>query len=752
MSIPFNKESRRNFILREEDIINMLKDTLVSMMSDKDTSISDAELEARNLIQDTRIKALEDKPDRDKIYDWVNPFYIKVPKTNDKPILVEVEGVTRDDKLMSFAFRLPISFFNDQSHKPHIVYANENSIKILKSFHYGFDTTSNTRNNIFGFSVPELVSGVVTVASMNTEAVWYDTTGDVTATTLFTPSTGIRIEPDNGIEKIEDPHLLVRSRTAKWIEFLTQSEYLMLVANDATREDTAYATTYSTDGIDFDFSFNTKEEAKAALDKIYPKIKDDWHRVVLRFPDEVTDLSGLFEGVDHKSTVGKIYAKNVTNASNLYKDSMISSISPDLFSGMPNLVNLDRAFYDCDNLERIPEPNVLFYRNKNLETAQEIFAECDKMVIDPNLKAFHVTKDDGSKYYPNMYGYISKETDPIAPYPWGGYSATKVYPNNYDVKSWWFATVEQFKKYYKEILPNKQEKPIPDLTLLNEVTITIAGNSLDEMFMGTNVVKLPKYVKAVVAKTATRFAKDVKTLDDTNSDFSNIFLYNEKMESVIDAFNNTSLTKGFELIGASDTIENYSGIFKDCTSIDQATLPYPWRWVGIDGYPDDIIGIDGYKNIPNLPEFVPVEWGGPGTVDDTNVISKRSQIPIVERMYIEEDYILIDFNNKCKPGDILEVALVNPNNRLELTSKDIYKYTLHSSTKFIVGIGDKTIDGHHKLRATDCIRLRFREKSSGEQKVFSEYVYQTAYEKPSNITKVTDRPIYPLGIMLKEVD
>lgn len=751
MSKPFNKLNLKNLIAREKDIINMIKDILTVNLVSKNLTLTDAELEARNYIQDARLKALEDKPDIHRVFTYEHPFYLRIPKGNTYPIIIEFEGTDTGGNLISFGFKLPISFFDNIEHVPHVIYANKKAMSLLKGIHYNLNTTASTKINIFGIKVQNITSGTVSIITLNRAMFKFDPVIDQLPITMPDPDIPLRLEPDNDIIKIPNPELLVRSKTAKYIEYMTQSEYLLLVARDQVSDDTVYHTMYSKDNSDYVFTFTSKDEARTAIPRLYSQIPDKWDRVIIKFTDDVVNIDGLFEGMDHKTTPAQIQGAGIISAASLYKDSRIVSITNSLFLGLRNVENLDRAFYNCDNLVKVPSPNTLLASNNKLQSAQEMFANCDLLTVDPELSRFYILKPDATRFYPNFQGYISKERhiDPIASFPWSSHDPNKVYPSSYSILDWQFIDVDQFKRYYTNILPSIT-LPIADLTDLSTVTISITDKKIDNMFTGLNVVKLPKYVKAPNAITAIAFAKDNTTIVDTDVDYSNIFLYNNKLTNVTDAFAGTNLTRGFEFVGASDTIENYTRVFFNCLHIDATTLPRPWRWIGVSGYPDDIIGIDGYKNIPNLPGYVPIEWGGPETEPETGLVDKKSQLPVVHRMWKDTDSIIITFPKDVKPGDILEIALVDPNNRSVLMSKIVKRVIMHTNTPYIFGIGDITQDEHHILRNTDCIRIRFKEKSAEVQKIFSDYVYQTAYDKPT-IAPAPQNDTAVLSLILKGV-
>ena len=77
----------------------------------------------------------------------------------------------------------------------------------------------------------------------------------------------------------------------------------------------------------------------------------------------------------------------------------------------------------------------------------------------------------------------------------------------------------------------------------------------------------------------------------------------------------------------------------------------------------------GIKISPNLPQWVPVEWGGQGIGTVLNAI--RSVTPIVEYCYEGDDYITLDLKpNFKKVGGIFDICMVDPNERSVVIDKE----------------------------------------------------------------------------------
>lgn len=712
---PFQKNS--GMLMSEDDIKKYIKDIMIPLLINKDLSISDASITSSiDSLKESLLEVME-KLKTEKIYNWHTPFYIRVPKVNKYPVTVEVDGIDASNRSISFGFKIPSSFFSNDDNIPHIIYANKYSIKLVKKISYDKNVADSTLNNVFILECPEIGSGTITTRCIDSEVREYKIDDDVPNITLAPATKVLELAPDIAIEDIEHPEQLLRTRSdVDYIDFITTAMMMSKTFTNSLDDRTAYFTRDDKEADNLTFKFNTLEEAKTQLPAIYSKIPELWRNITVEFADTVTDISGLFEGVDHTDTVGNIVGRNITTANNLYKNSKITYISPTLLNGLTRLENLNEAFANNKKLTSVPKAEDLFMYNKRLKSATGLFE-------DSGLK-----EDPLYWKYSNadLTGYIKKSLeDPIGPVPYQGYALNRPYPATYDVNNWVFKDVSAFNEYYKN---NKMRAYKSNDTIeqndLSKFSITIVDGDLDEMFMGTTIVKLPKLIEAPKATSANRFAKEVTTLVNTDT-IGNIFTKCPKLEYVVEAFSGcTGLTAGFEFLGASDTISNYSKVFENCTNIDKDTLPYPWRWNGLDGYPDNIVGIDGFKNIPNLPNWVPKEWGGPGTESDPNVhTGSKSPIPVITSCYIGDDSFSISFTD-LRAGDVIEIAMVDADERFKVLGDVKRIYASLGAVGMSFGISDITADGHTRLLDTDCIRIRVREQKRNPIKLWSDYIYQ----------------------------
>lgn len=712
---PF--QNNNGLLMSEETVKNYLRDIIVPLLINKDLTVSDAAIISKiDRLNDDMIDVIE-KTKIEKIFDWRSPFYIRVPKTCRYPITVEIDGLDAANRSVSLGFKIPISFFNNDDNVPHVVYANKYSIKMIKKISYDKNIADSTLNNIFIIECPEIASGTISTRCIDSEVREYKTADDI-PNIAFAPATReLELAPDVAIEPIEHPEQILRTRSdVDYIDFITTAMMMSKTFSNSLDDRTAYFTRDDADSDNLTFRFNTLAEAKAAIPTIYARIPELWRNINIEFDASVTDISGLFEGVEHTDTVKTITGAGIVTANNLYKNSKINHISSELFDGIPRVNSINEAFANTKNLTTVPAATDLFKNSINLKSATGMF-EDSGLTSDPEYWK-HRNAD--------FTGYIKKSLgDPIGPVPYQGYALNRPYPATYDVNSWVFKDVRAFKEYLKNnrIRAYKSTDTV-DATDLSKFSVTILEGNLDEMFMNTNIVKLPKTIEAPKALSANRFAKDVTTLVNTEV-IGNIFTKCPKLESVVEAFSGcTGLTKGFEFLGASDTISNYSKVFENCTNIDKDTLPYPWRWNGLDGYPDNIVGIDGFKNIPNLPNWVPREWGGPGTETDPNVhTGSKSPIPAVSSCYVGDDSFSLTFTD-LRAGDLVEITMVDPDQRFNVVGNTKRVYATMSGAGMIFGISDITADGHSTLLATDCIRVRVREQKRTPMKLWSEYIYQ----------------------------
>ena len=709
-------------IMSEEQVKSFIRDIIVPLLINKDLTLSDASILSKIDILKIEMADVIEKTKIEKSFEWHSPFYIRVPKTCKHPITVEVDGLDASNRSISFGFKIPASYFNNDDNVPHIIYSNKYGIVYVKKIKYDKNIDGSTINNVFIIEAPEIGSGTISTRCLDSEVREYRQSDDVPSINFTGATKELKLGPDIDIEPIEHPEQLLRTRSeVDYIDFITTSMMITKEFANSLDPRTAYFTRDDNDADNLSFKFMTLAEAIQQIPVIYSRIPELWRNVQIEFDSSVTSISGLFEGVEHTDTVRSIIGPGITRANDLYKNSKIKNISPSLFSGMGSLQEINEAFLGTTNVKEAPKASDLFKNNPYINSARGLF-EDSGIQTDPEYWKY-INAD--------FSGYVKKSlADPIAPAPYQGYALNRYYPATYDIHNLVFNDVTAFKTYLStNRIDAYKSTDIVDPTDLSKFTITILEGNLDEMFKNSGVVKLPKTIEAPKAKSANEFASGVTSLIYTDT-IGNIFTKCPKLESVVNAFKGcTGLTKGFELLGASDTINNYSGVFQDCTNIDWTTLPYPWRWNGQDGYPDNIVGIDGFKNIPNLANWVPKEWGGPGTETDPSVhTGSKTPIPIIASCYIGDDSFGLAFTD-LRAGDLIEIALVDPDNRHTVLGKTKRVYATLSGVTMYFGISDISNDKHPILKDTDCIRVRVREQKRSPIKLWSDYIYQVPQVK-----------------------
>lgn len=726
MANPFQEHG--GLIMSEEQVKAFAREILFHFLVNKDPSVSDASITASIDKLESDMQEVIEKTKIEKNFTWHNPFYIKVPKNTTYPVTIDIDGIDITGRAISIGMKVPISFFTNVDNTPHILYANGYAIKIVKKLKYDADITSSTVNNIFMLEIPEVESGTISVKCINSEVREYNVADDIPAVTLAQHANKeLRIAPDTHIPELADVDRILRTRSdVQYIDFITSSMMVKQELAGNLDPKTAYFTREDDNTDNLTFTYDNIAEAKRELAEVYKRIPHLWRYITVKFDDNITNIDGLFENTDYPETVKSIEGANITSANNLYRNSGIGSISPSLLSGMPLLSSVTHAFAGT-HVTSVPHANDLL--PASLTNATGLFAD-SSLKKDPEYWK-HTNAD--------LTGYVSKTLDdPIAPNPYQGYNTNRAYPSTFDSKNLVFKNVAQFKAYYPSRIRAYNSTETLDPTDMSAFTITIEDGNLDGMFENTNIVKLPKMIVAPKATSAKAFAKNVTTLINTDA-IENIFTACPKLSNVTEAFSGcTGLTKGFEFIGATDTVSNYSRVFFGCANINKDTIPCPWRWNGLDGYPDDIVGTDGLKGIPNLPNWVPKSWGGPGTEQDTQAhTGARSAVPLISSAYIGDTMFSATFPNLIA-GDLIEIAMVDPDARFTVKGdiKRIYA-TVGNASAMHFGISDITEDKHAKLLNTDCIRIRVREMRRTPDKLWSEYIYQTPAVRLVPVTPTT---------------
>ena len=729
----------KHYVINENDVQRLIKEILHerNVFTDTTINLTGIDTSVRKMLKD--LKELQEKPDQ--IKSWIiaeKSVIIKVPKKSKDSLDVFIDALTTNDKTISFSVHIPSQYVHQLRDTPFVTFASKYTLDTMQTISSIVDNRSSTDWDFIKISFPrDITTGICTLISADR----YINKAEITLNPVFTGSENtISTEPPALKQDIPSPELLVRSHTIKWVEGIKRSDYILLELAKLTNMDTLYHVRDDDKQDNLTFKFSSKEEARKLIPELWKTIPTLWNLVTFEFDDSVTNIDSLFSNTvpdgqteatffttnwpklpeNINRTIRAIKGNNITSAQGLYDGSKISSISNDLLKGMPNLQNIDDAFANLNEL--VTQPSVdLVKDNKKLTSAQDLFYN-SKVIEDPGywkLKTFDK--------YPNFYNYMtgtpaSRDNSQYIPWPWS-------LPPNGNTKFLTWINVQQFKDTYKAIFDEISDKP-DKFTNFEGYEFEILEGNLDEMFYGTDIVKLPDTVKAVNAKSAKSFAKNVTTLVSTAKSMR-IFEKCPQLTDITSAFEGcTGLTSVGDFIGASDTISVYDNVFKNCSNIDYKTLAEPWTYAGLDGYPLDIQGIDGYKNIPNLPDWVPIEWGGKGIGTKMNAV--RSVAPIMEYCYEGDDYITLDLKDGFKKvGGIFDICMVDPNERSTIIEKDKrfkFKVTVAEvGRKYIIGLNN--FSSNPKLTSRDCIRVRYLEPKDvlnpSIKKIWSDFVYQT---------------------------
>lgn len=728
----------RHYVINENDIQRFIKELLHerNVFTDTTINLTGIDVSVRKML--TEIQELQNKPDQIKSYLIADKSIIfKVPKRSKDSLDISIDALTTNDKTISFSVHIPSQYVHQLRDTPFVTYASKYTLDTMQTISTIVDNKSNTDYDFIKLSFPrDITAGVCTLISADRYIEKNDTLSPVFAGL----EDEISSEPPAIKQDIPSPELLVRSHSVKWVEGIKRSDFVLLELAKLTNADTLYHVRDDDKQDNLTFKFTSREEARRIIPELWKTIPTLWNLVTFEFDDSVTNIDSLFsnsvpegeteatffttnwpklpEGINR--SIRAITGNNITSAQGLYEGTKISSISNGLLKGMPNLQNIDAAFANIRDI--VTQPSVDLIRdNKKLISAEDLFYNSN-ITEDPGywkLKTFDT--------YPNLLNYMTdtpaaRDITQYIPWPY----AT---PTDGNVKFLTWLNVKQFRDTYQAIF-NDISTESDKLVNFEGYEFEILEGNLDEMFYGTSITKLPNNVKAVNAKSAKRFAKNVTTLINTAKTMR-VFEKCPQLTDITSAFEGcTGLTEAGDFIGASDTISIYDAVFKDCINIDFNTLAEPWTYAGLDGYPLDVQGVDGYKNIPNLPEWVPIEWGGRGIGTKMNAI--RSVTPIVEYCYEGDDYITLDLKPEFKKvGGVFDICMVDATERSTILEKDKrYKFRVtvaEAGRKFIIGLNN--FSSKIKLTARDCIRVRYLEPKDpskpGLKKIWSDFVYQT---------------------------
>lgn len=739
----------KHYVINENDVQRLIKEILHerNVFTDTTVNLTGIDASVRKVLKD--LKELQAKPDQIKSYLLTDKtITFKVPKNSKDGFDISIDALTTNDKTISFSVHIPPQYVHQLRDTPFVTYASKYTLETMQNISTIVDNRSSTEFDFIKLSFPrDITTGVCTLISSDR----YIDKNDNLNPVFSGLEDQISTEPPAIKQEIPSPELLVRSHSVKWVEGIRRSDFVLLELAKLTNTDTLYHVRDDDKQDNLTFKFSSKEEARRMIPELWKTIPTLWNLVTFEFDDAVTNIDSLFSNTvpdgqteatfftnnwpklpDINRSIRALVGKNINSAQGLYDGSKISSISNDLLKGMPNLQNIDDAFANLHDL--VTQPSVdLVKDNKKLISAEDLFFNSN-ITEDPGywkLKSFDT--------YPNFYNHLSntpasRDNSQFIPWPWA-------LPTNGNTKNLTWLNVKQFKDTYQSIFNDISEEP-DKLVNFEGYEFEILEGDLDEMFYGSAVTKLPDTVKAVNARSAKKFAKNVTTLLSTAKTLR-IFEKCPQLYDITSAFEGcTGLTAAGDFIGASDTISIYDNVFKDCTNIDVSTLAEPWTYAGLDGYPLDIQGVNGYKNIPNLPQWVPVEWGGQGIGTVLNAI--RSVTPIVEYCYEGDDYITLDLKpNFKKVGGIFDICMVDPNERSVVIDKEKrFKFRVtvaEPGRKYIIGINN--FSSNLKLTSRDCIRVRYLEPKDALnptiKKVWSDFVYQTPIARtgtrPANI-------------------
>lgn len=301
-----------------------------------------------------------------------------------------------------------------------------------------------------------------------------------------------------------------------------------------------------------DYYFPDIEDFNTRRDGILAENNNDLSQKTFGFGNSVVSLKKAFFETNIVKPPNKIYGYNITDVTECFKFCNLTSVSPSLFNGTPNIVILDSCFYYCDLLENIPHD--LFYNLKNAENFDYVFSNTNISNIPADLFLNNIK----AKSFSGTFEYCPCESIPDS-----------LFSNNLNVKSF-FGTFSQ-----------SRLSSIPENLFKN--------NSLVEDFS---------------------YCFDTSLIDTIPT---SLFYNNIKATIFSHTFSNCDylLNVGLNLFDKNKNITEIDGCFSWCTEIT-SLLPDVWnksKFPNItngDRYAEECTKAANYNEIPS-------NFGGPST-------------------------------------------------------------------------------------------------------------------------------------------
>lgn len=621
-----------------------LKDILIPILMGRDVSrpFGDYTREIEDLKD--RVTALE-IPDKSKLYRHSNistPIYVALPekayKTDEEfyePVLVEIDcEVVKEGgrKSIEVGILIPSSYSHDSSYGkyPTIVYCNQDARDIFGTVVVkAKKSTSLNPQNVYEIYFPKadetmgasITDIVVTIASENRnvrkDTVW-NKENSINASTIA------QNEMILGMVAIEPPipnrDKIVYSDNVRSLLSITKGAFKYVQDTEQTVPTTLYFTREDkgSRGQGRLFIRNVSEIRSnyAVLASIFGS---DWSGLEFEFSDEISDISGAFQGLDITHTPKALIGKNITKANQLFKGSKVTRIASQdtLLKDMPSLQTAIEMFAECTSLAGEIK-NSLIKSNVHLTIIDFMFKNTKITKTDELWKLVHV-------YQPPRDPMLRPDDPdplPITQYISGRgcFEGVTTLVNISDVPEFWktnsthfvYRKKEEFIQFRQHILTTFNN----DLSAITIEFKAVDGEpiNLDNMFTSTNITHSPKKVISVGESAVNMFAYCNKLVSISDTILSESINIRDISGFVMYCDELTSLPQ--TLLYNNKSISNYSYAFAGLTSITGDTPKAEggialWEIAGKSGYPLSINGENCFQgsSFDDIAS-VPSSWKG----------------------------------------------------------------------------------------------------------------------------------------------
>lgn len=631
----------KSLVYQDTVIQKILKDILIPVIGYRDVSKPLGQYTEDFEHLNDRVTALE-IPDKSKIYvhnSSLEPIVVALPKTAYgtmenfyESVMVEIElSYTGGSvgKRLAVGILMPSELYSNTngSIKPLIVYCNQESRDVLGTVVVNSRTDSNQEvTNVYEIYFPKIneetsvnfTRAVVTITSENRDVVKDATwTQDVISGSTLNNSSELVLGMVSINEPVANPDKIVYSDNIRAILSISKGAYSYLSQTDQTVPTTLYLeredkTSRNTGRL----YIRTADEIKNNYQVLVNIFGKDWSGIEFEFDPSITSIDGCFENLDITHTPKSLISDTVTSANRLFKGSSVEVIANQstLLSKMPLLTSVNDIFNDCVNLtgeitEELISSNLLLdsidrgFRNTKVSNTFDIwdYTHTYQPARDPSTPPSYPDPEPITIYITGKACFEGVDTlvniDSVPAF-WKTDSNDYIYVN-----------ITHFNQFKARLLSEYNNN-------LSNVTIEFSTQTeLDNMFSSTTITHTPKSVISNGATSAiSMFGYCTDLISVSSTIISRIPTLTDISSFVSGASSLTSLPE--DLIYENKAIDNYAYAFSGLTSMTGETPKTStglnlWEAAGTEGYPEEINGLDCFKessfdDITN----VPAEWGG----------------------------------------------------------------------------------------------------------------------------------------------